>query len=309
MTDDEQERHVITWYCSLRDCVFFLPVNEEWNQPQGRREGAGMRILVLVKQVPESQATRMDEKTGTLIREAGSSVINPLDLHAVECALGIKERAGGDAEIVCLSMGPGSACNVLREAMSMGADQGVLLSDRAFAGSDTWCTAKALALGALKLGDFDLILCGERATDGETGQTGPAMAAMLDLPAVTFASEIEAIEGGWRIRRMLEEGYETVEVDGPAVVCCLKEASVPRLPTLAGKRAARGREITTWSADDIGASREDVGLKASPTNVVKIFRPVHFKQCEKLAAHDAEGAEKAVDRLVELLVAKGYVEG
>lgn len=266
-----------------------------------------MRILVLVKQVPESQATRMDEKTGTLIREASSSVINPLDLHAVECALSLRESMGGEAEIVCLSMGPGAATAVLREAMSMGADAGVLLSDRAFAGSDTWCTAKALALGVRKLGDFDLILCGERATDGETGQTGPAMASMLDLPAITFASAIERCEGGWRVRRMLEEGYETVEVEGAALVCCLKEASVPRLPTLAGKRAARGKEITVWSAADIGASSEDVGLKASPTNVVKIFRPVHFKQCEKLAAQDAEGAAAAVDRLVALLVDKGLV--
>ncbi len=266
-----------------------------------------MKILVLTKQVPESQATRMDEKTGTLIREAASSVINPLDLHALECALTLKETLQEDVDVTCLSMGPAAATAVLREALSMGADHGVLLSGREFAGSDTWCTGYALALAAKKIGPFDLIICGERATDGETGQTGPAMATFLELPAVTFVSAVERCDGGWRVRRMLEEGYETVEIDGAALLCVLKEASIPRLPTLQGKRRARGMDIVTLTAEDVGASKEDVGLNASPTRVVKIFRPVHIKDCEKLAAQDAEGAERAVERVVELLKSKKII--
>lgn len=266
-----------------------------------------MKILVLIKQVPESQATRMDEKTGTLIREASSSVINPLDLHALECALLLKESLSESVEVTCLSMGPMAAERVLREALSMGADRGVLLSGREFAGSDTWCTGYALSLAAKKLGKFDLILCGERATDGETGQTGPAIATFLGLPAITFVSSIQRSGRCWQASRMMEDGYETVEVEGPALMCVLKEASVPRLPTLQGKREARGKTIEVLGASDIGASSDDVGLKASPTRVVKIFRPVHIKQCEKLSALDAEGAERAVDRLIELLVEKKLI--
>ena len=251
-----------------------------------------MKLLVLTKQVPESQATRMDEKTGTLIREAASSVINPLDLHALECALTLKETLQEEVDVTCLSMG---------------ADHGVLLSGREFAGSDTWCTGYSLALAAKKIGPFDLIICGERATDGETGQTGPAMATFLELPAVTFVSAVERCDGGWRVRRMLEDGYETVEIDGPALLCVLKEASIPRLPTLQGKRRARGMDIVTLTAEDVGASKEDVGLNASPTRVVKIFRPVHIKDCEKLPAQDAEGAERAVERVVELLKSKKII--
>lgn len=266
-----------------------------------------MKIVVLIKQVPESQATRMDEVTGTLIREAASSVINPLDLHAIECALLIKEAVKEECDIICLSMGPPAASKVLKEAMALGVDQGVLLSDRAFAGSDTWCTAFTLASAVKKLGLPDIILCGERATDGETGQTGPAMAAFLTLPVLSFVSSIEPIPGGWRAKRMLEDGYETVECDGPALVCVLKEAAVPRLPTLQGKRAARKKDITVLNAADLGISLDDTGLKASPTRVVKIFRPSHLKHCEKLPAMDPAQAEKAVDRVVALLKEKGLL--
>jgi electron transfer flavoprotein beta subunit len=266
-----------------------------------------MKIIVLIKQVPESQATRMDESSGTLIREAASSVINPLDLHAIECALLIKEAAQENCEIICLSMGPPAASKVLREALALGADRGILLSDRVFAGSDTWCTAFTLAAAVKKLGPVDIVLCGERATDGETGQTGPALGTFLDLPVISFVSAIEQCPGGWRAKRMLEDGYETVEVDGPALACILKEAAVPRLPTLQGKRSARAKDIEVMNAQDLGVNQEDSGLKASPTRVVRIFRPSHLKQCEKLPAMDPIQAEKAVDRVVALLQKKGLI--
>ena len=266
-----------------------------------------MNILVLIKQVPESQAIRMDEKTGTLIREAANSVINPLDLHALECALQLRDQSNEISRLDCLSMGPPAATAVLKEALALGADQGILLSDRAFAGSDTWCTARTLAAGIQQLGKYDLILCGERATDGETGQTGPALAALLDLAVVTFASAIQARLGGWEVRRLLEDGYESVTVNGSALVCVLKEASVPRLPTLQGKRKARQAEVRIINASGLSLPLEDTGLKASPTRVTTIFKPSHFKQCERISAHDPAGAEQAVDRIINLLCEKGVL--
>jgi electron transfer flavoprotein beta subunit len=205
----------------------------------------------------------------------------------------------------CLSMGPPAAAAVLKEAMSLGADQGILLSDRAFAGSDTWCTARTLAAGIEQLGKYDLILCGERATDGETGQTGPALAALLGLPVVSFASGIEARPGGWQVRRLLEDGYEGVAVDGPALVCVLKEAAVPRLPTLQGKRKARQAEVRIINAGGLRLPLEDTGLKASPTRVTTIFKPSHFKQCEKISAHDPAGVQEAVNKIINLLEERG----
>lgn len=264
-----------------------------------------MNILVLIKQVPESQSIRMDEASGTLIREAASSVINPLDLHALECALQLRDESRDSGRVDCLSMGPPAATAVLKESMALGADNGILLTDRAFAGSDTWCTARTLAAAVEQLGKYDLILCGERATDGETGQTGPALAALLDLPVVSFASAIEAKPGGWQIRRLLEDGYECVAVDGPVLVCVLKEASVPRLPTLQGKRKARQAEVRIINADALQLPLEDTGLKASPTRVTSIFKPSHFKQCEKISAHDPAGAEQAVERIINLLQERG----
>ncbi len=266
-----------------------------------------MNILVLIKQVPESQATRMNESTGTLIREAVDSVINPLDLHALECALLLREQTTETVTIDCLSMGPPAATSVLKEALALGANQGYLLSDRKFAGSDTWCTAKTLASACQKLGHYDLLLCGERATDGETGQTGPALAALLDLPVVTFASAINPIAEGWRVRRLVEDGYETVETAGPAVICVLKEASVPRLPTLDGKRRARSASCTIISADELGIAATDTGLNASPTRVVSIFRPNHRKKSERLSALDPAGAESAVEQILALLRQKGVL--
>ena len=137
-----------------------------------------MRIVVPIKQVPETDNVKMDEETGTMVREGGESIINPLDLYAIELALVLREQYGG--EVIAISMGPAQAVKALREALAMGCDSAVLLSDRAFAGSDTWATSYVLQAAVRQVGDVDLIICGERATDGETGQVGPAVAAMLD---------------------------------------------------------------------------------------------------------------------------------
>lgn len=264
-----------------------------------------MRFLVLVKQVPESQSVQMDKTTGTLIREAATSVINPLDVHALECACQLRDRLGGSID--CLCMGPPAAEHTLREAIALGADAAFLLSDRRFAGSDTWCTANTLAAAIRRLPAYDLILCGERATDGETGQTGPALAALLDLPVATFASHIDRQGDDWIIRRLLENGYETVACPDPLVVCVLKEAAIPGLPTLQGKKRARQADITRWDAASLDLPGADTGLQASPTRVVKIFHPDHRQQGERIDARETDGLAQAVDRVVALLEQEGIL--
>ena len=262
-----------------------------------------MRILVPIKQVPETNAVRMDETTGTMVREGVEAIVNPLDLYAVETALRLKEAYGG--EVIVLTMGPAGATKALREAISMGCDGAALISHKAFAGSDTWATAKVLAQAVRKLGAFDLIICGERATDGDTGQVGPELAAFLDLPVVTYVGAIDGVSDTTiRVRRMVEDGHELLECDLPALLTVVKEIADPRLPTLQGKRRARLASIPAWGPEEIGVSAEEAGLQGSPTRVVKVFRPKVARRCEKLAAADEAGIEAATDRLVAFLKEK-----
>ena len=261
-----------------------------------------MRIVVPIKQVPQTNAVRMDEQTGTMIREGVETIVNPLDLYAIECALQLREQHGG--EVVALSMGPQKAVSALAESVAMGCDGAVLLSDKAFAGSDTWATSFVLAQAVRKLQDtpVDLIICGERATDGDTGQVGPGIAAFLDLPVISYVSRIDSVKDVvCRVRRLVEEGYEVLETQLPAVLTVVKEAADPRLPTLRGKQRARRINIPVWSAGDLGIDPQAVGLSGSPTRVVKIFRPSVARECEKIVARDEASIEAAADRLVELL--------
>ena len=259
-----------------------------------------MRIVVPIKQVPETNAVKMDERTGTMIREGVEAIVNPLDLYAIEAALALRERHGG--EVIAISMGPPKARAALREAISMGVDSAVLLSDKAFAGSDTWATSGALAAGIQKIGPCDLVVCGERATDGDTGQVGPGIAAWLDLPVVTYVGKISRVTSDTcRVRRLVEEGYEVLECDLPVVLTVVKEIAAPRLPTLRGKQAAREAEIPTWGTADLGVGAESFGSKGSPTRVVRIFRPTVARQCTKLAPADEESLARAVDQLVAFL--------
>ncbi len=259
-----------------------------------------MRIVVPIKQVPETSAVRMDEASGTMIREGVEAIVNPLDLYAIEAALRLRESCGG--HITVLSMGPPKAAKALREAIAMGADSGVLLSDKAFAGADTWATGLVLAEAIRQLGPFDLVLCGERATDGDTGQVGPGIASFLNLPVATYVSRIEsAASGVVRVHRLVEDGYEVLDVDTPAVLTVVKEVADPRLPTLRGKQRARAAELPVWGIAQLGLAAEAVGLAGSPTRVVKIFRPKVARQCEKLSAQDEAGIAQAADRVVALL--------
>ncbi len=259
-----------------------------------------MNIIVPIKQVPETNAVRMDEATGTMIRDGVVSIINPLDLYGIELAIELRERFGGRA--TAISMGPPKAEEALREAIAMGLDDGILLSDRAFAGADTWATAYALSQAIRKIGDYDVIICGERATDGDTGQVGPAIAAFLDLPVASYISKFEDFsEGQMRLHRLVEDGYEILQVGLPCVLTVVKEVSNPRLPTLRGKQKARKADLPVWNAADIEADPTLVGLKGSPTRVVKIHRPKVSRQCEKALANDEASTDQAVRGLLDLL--------
>ncbi|MDK2903468.1 MAG: electron transfer flavoprotein beta subunit [Clostridiales bacterium] len=259
-----------------------------------------MRIVIPIKQVPETGNVKMDEETGTMIREGVESIINPLDLYAIEVGIRIKEQFGG--EITVLSMGPQKAMEAIREAIAMGCDQGVLISDRKFGGADTWATSYTLSQAIKKIGQFDLILCGERATDGDTGQVGPGIASFLDLPLSTFTSEIVYIdEHMMQVKRLVEGGYELLELPLPCLLTVVKEISDPRLPTLRGKQKAKKIDIPVWGPNDIEADPSNIGLKGSPTRVVKTFHPQVSRNGKKLVARDTESINKAVDELIEFL--------
>ena len=259
-----------------------------------------MRIVVPIKQVPETNAVKMDEETGTMIREGVEAIVNPLDLYAIEIAIRLREAHGG--EVVAVSMGPPKALGALREAIAMGVDSAVLVSGKAFAGSDTWATSYVLAAAIRALGDCDLIVCGERATDGDTGQVGPGIASWLDLPVATYVGKVDEVDGArCRVHRLVEDGYEVLDVDLPAVLTVVKEVANPRLPTLRGKQKAKRADIPTLGPDDMDVAAESLGLNGSPTRVVKIFRPKVTRQCEKLPAADEQAIEAAADRLVAFL--------
>lgn len=231
-----------------------------------------MRIIVLIKQVPGTDNVKMNPETGVMIRTGQDTVVNPLDEHALEEAVAIKSRLKG-VHVTALTMGPPSAEKALREALAMGADDVVLLSNRAFGGADTIVTARTLAAAIRKLGPADLILCGERATDGETGQVGPMVAIMLGLPVQTYVRKIDLEYHSVTIERIVEDGFERVKVAGPLVISVVKDLNQPRLPTLRSKLIARKAEVPVWGPEEIGLKPEELGLKASPTRVTKVFSP------------------------------------
>ncbi len=265
-----------------------------------------MRIIVPIKQVPETGAVKMDEETGTMIREGVEAIVNPLDLYGLELAIRLRDeaRAGGDgsAEVVTLSMGPPKADKAVREAIAMGCDRGVLISDRGFAGSDTWATSYVLAAAIRKLAPFELVVCGERATHGDTGQVGPGIAAFLDLPVATYVSRLRSIaDGAATVERLVETGREVLQLRLPAVLTVVKEIGDPRLPTLRGKQRARKTDVPVWGPGDLDVDPAHIGLNGSPTRVVRIHKPTVARECEKLTASDEESTAAAVGRVVEFL--------
>jgi electron transfer flavoprotein beta subunit len=231
-----------------------------------------MNIIVCIKQVPDTTDVRIDPATNTLVREGVPSIINPFDMYALEEGLRLREKLGG--KVTVLSMGPPQVIEAIREAVSLGADEAVLLSDRAFAGADTWATSYTLSMGVRKIGDYGLILCGKQAIDGDTAQVGPGIAEFLDIPQVTYVKRIESIDDKKAVVwRMTEDGYDVVETPLPAMFTVVKEINEPRLPSLKGKMRARNYQPTVWKSADLGCDEKNIGLNGSPTNVVKIFTP------------------------------------
>jgi electron transfer flavoprotein alpha/beta subunit len=230
-----------------------------------------MRIIVCIKQVPDTAEVKINPETGTLIREGVPSIINPFDLNAIEAGLQIRERAGG--KVTVITMGPPQAESALRDAIAMGADEALLLSDRAFAGSDTWATSFTLSKAIEKLGT-DIIICGKQAIDGDTAQVGPETAEFLNIPHVSYIRKIEEVtENSIRVQRMMDEGYDVVESSFPVLLTVVKELNEPRMPSLKGKMTAKKAVIQKWGAEDILANENDLGLKGSPTQVKNIFTP------------------------------------
>ena len=261
-----------------------------------------LKIVVPIKQVPETGNVKMDPETGTMVRDGVVSIVNPLDLYSIETALMLKEKFG--ATVTVLTMGPLNAVKALKEAIAMGCDEGYILSDRAFAGADTWATAYALINAIKRIGDFDLILAGERATDGDTGQVGPNIASGLDIPLATYVRKVNALDLEYKtitVERSVEEGIETLQLPLPCLLTVVKEISYPRLPTLRGKKKAKTVEIPVLTAADLGLKLEYLGLKGSPTRVVSTKSPKVTRNGQMVTIKEDKDVIAAVDALIAFL--------
>ncbi|NPV47702.1 MAG: electron transfer flavoprotein subunit beta/FixA family protein [Armatimonadetes bacterium] len=260
-----------------------------------------MNIIVSIKQVPDTTEVRIDPVTNTLVREGVPSIINPFDENAIECGLQLVEKHGG--KVTVITMGPPQAQQALKDALAMGADEAILVSDRAFAGSDTLATSYTLAQTIKKLGEYDLIICGKQAFDGDTAQVGPGLAEHLGIPQVTYAIDIEVEGKKARVKRLLSDRFEVVETRLPCLITVVKQMNEPRHASLKNVMKARKKEIPTWTAADIEADESRCGLNGSPTNVVKVFAPQRHTQGERLEGD----VNDVVERLVKILREKQVV--
>lgn len=259
-----------------------------------------MNIVVCLKQVPDTTAVKIDPKTGTLIRDGVPSIINPEDKHALEAALTIKDKVGGKVTII--SMGPPQAKEALREALCMGADEAILITDRAFAGADTLATSKTLA-GALKKLEYDIVFAGRQAIDGDTAQVGPEIAEHLNIPQITYVQDVKIEEDGLLVNRALEDGYELIKVQAPVLLTAIKELNEPRYMNVGYIFDTANKEIQVWSADDIEINKEELGLKGSPTKVKKTMT----KETKGAGELIKENPQEAVKYVLGKLKEKHYI--
>ncbi|MDR0361178.1 MAG: electron transfer flavoprotein subunit beta/FixA family protein [Planctomycetota bacterium] len=262
-----------------------------------------MHIVVCIKQVPDTTEVRINPETNTLVRDGVESIINPFDAYAIEEGVRIRERLG-EGKVTVVTMGPPQADAALREAISVGADEAVLLCSRAFAGADTWATSLTLAQAMRKLRP-DVVLAGKQAIDGDTAQVGPGISCHLDWPQACYVSKIREIEkGGAVVECLMETGKEVLEVRLPAVLTVVKEINEPRLPSFKGKMRAKKAEITIWDEKAIDADPEKIGLKGSPTAVNRIFSPPRRSGGEMIEAETAGDAAKIlIAKIKELRIA------
>lgn len=266
-----------------------------------------MHLVVCVKQVPDTTEVRIDPVTNTLVREGVPSILNPYDAHAAEAAVELKERYGGKVTILC--MGPPQAFEVIKQCISYGADRGILLSDRAFAGSDTWATSYTIGLALRRLRDedgIDMVLCGKQAIDGDTAQVGPGLARRLDIPQITYAVGVEDVDlqaRTARVLRRLEKGVEVVQTPLPCLLTCVEEMNELRYSTLPNMIRAARYVPEVWGKDDLKGDPDLLGLKGSPTMVNRIFPPPARQPGEIVGTDDDPGraAENLADRLEALV--------
>ncbi|PKN51905.1 MAG: electron transfer flavoprotein subunit beta [Deltaproteobacteria bacterium HGW-Deltaproteobacteria-13] len=266
-----------------------------------------MNIIVCIKQVPGTADVKIDPVDNTLIREDVPNIINPFDLYAIEEGLRLKESFGG--KVTVISMGPPQAADALKEALSMGADEAVLLADRAFAGSDSWATAYTLSRAIQVIGAFDIILCGRQAIDGDTGQVGPGLARQLGITQLTYVFKIRKVDPPGKIimvDRLLEEGHEIVEAVLPALLTVVKDINQPRSPSLADIRRAAKLKIRLMTATDLtGVDRTRLGLDGSPTKVIKIFNPPRREGILDMIRADT--AEEAAAQLADKILSEKII--
>ncbi len=249
-----------------------------------------MNIVVCVKQVPDSTEVKINPETGHLIRAGVPSIVNPYDHAALENALKLRKSYGG--RVTVISMGPPQARSVVQMGLALGADEGVLLSDMAFAGSDTWSTSYALAKGIAKIGKTDAIFCGMQAIDGDTAQTGPGIAQQLGIPQVTFCERVDIDGKNFVARRHIDGGHEIVEAKPPVLFTVLvPQEFSPRWPSFTEIYGSSKKPYHVWTAADIGAEPQYLGLKGSPTQVSKIYPPPQREKAEMFSGSAHEAAE------------------
>lgn len=232
------------------------------------------KIIVCAKQVPDTNEIKINPETGTLMRDGVPSILNHDDANALEEALKIKDKLG-DVHITVITMGPPQAKDLLTECLAMGADEGILISDRAVGGSDTWATSNAIAAAVKKVGDYDLIFAGRQAIDGDTAQVGPQLAEKLGIPQVTYVQKFDMADNrkDITVERALEDGHEVIEIKTPCMLTAIKELNTPRYMFMSGIFGAKDKEVKVWNAADIAVDLKTVGLDASPTNVFRSFTP------------------------------------
>lgn len=257
-----------------------------------------MNIIVCLKQVPDTEAVKLNPETNTLVRDGVENIMNPFDRQALEAALMLKDKEG--AKVTVLTMGLPQATDILKEAIAMGADEGILLSDRALAGSDTLATSMALAAAVKHIGDYDLVMCGKQAVDGDTAQVGPEMAEHLGIPQITGALKIDYADGKFVVVRENESSVQTLACAAPLLVTVTRAEKEPRFASIKGKMKARKAAIPTLTVADLAIDAKLVGLSGSPTKVKKVFTPeVPVVKSEII---NEEDIDKAVDMLFDKLV-------
>ena len=262
-----------------------------------------MKIVVCIKQVPDTTEVKLDPKTNTLIRDGVPSIINPDDKAGIEAALTLKEQLGGTVTVVC--MGPPQADVALREALAMGCDDAILMSDRAFGGSDTYATAHVIAAG-LKTLDYDLIITGRQAIDGDTAQVGPQIAEQLGIPQVSYAAEVKTAEdGAVVVKRQFEDRYQLLKVKTPCLITALSELAQPRYMTVSGIVNAYNKEVKVLTFEDVknNLNPDFIGLKGSPTNVKQSFT----KQVKGAGTVINVSADESVKTIMDKLIEKHII--